>query len=465
MKTGLRSLACLALLIAGAIPAAAQWRQRDFVIGGYFFTRQHDPSSRFDPRPLVQLDAAGLDLVVSGCWFDSTEARSTVRMLDSLRTHRTGFKLKTLIMYYQPWNPSIVSVNPAFSGNWWAVREALAPKWGINSPSVEGYMVWDEPIEPRDFENIKGMTTLIDTLATTRGKLPFVNLLPIYASGQPRFDALYGHGKAEAYARYLDRYLGMFDADPNPAPLLCVDHYPYQTPTSRRDYCLNLRLMREAVERHSPPARRIPMWMVVQLAPYREPRAAYAATPSDAQIRWQVFAALAYGVKGVLYWTLVPAYEEQFGPGLLDARGAKSARYDFIRSLNTEVRGLGATLMRLDPVGVYHQNASNDEGIDADRIADTRRSRKLVADMTGGSNRGMVGWLRDRANGDDYLFVVNKDVSTARAFTVSLAPALRGVERITTAGPISAPCDTVARTFTTASLAPGAGALYHVIRP
>jgi hypothetical protein len=33
-------------------------------------------------------------------------------------------------------------------------------------------MVWDEPVPPIHFDNIRRMSTLIDTLAATRGKLP-----------------------------------------------------------------------------------------------------------------------------------------------------------------------------------------------------------------------------------------------------------------------------------------------------
>ena len=135
-----------------------------------------------------------------------------------------------------------------------------------------------------------------------------------------------------------------------------------------------------------------------------------------------------------------------------------------IHRLNDAVHGLGATLMKLDPVAVYHQSVAKDEGLASDSMGSVSRARALVADMTGGASRGMVGWLRDRVTGDDYLLVVNKDLAAARAFTVRLTPAVRGLQRVLDGAAQAAAIDTTARSFTTPALDPGSGALYHVVR-
>ncbi len=464
-RHGAAALALFAIALAAfAAPAAAAWRPSGFLIGGYHYTRDHDPASRFDARPLVELDAAGLDLVVSGGHYDSTEARWTVRMLDSLRARRPGFRLRTIVHYMLPWNPGIVSVNPAVASNAPAIRAALQPEWGINGPSVEGYMVWDEPVRPEHFENAGLLSALIDTLPATRGKLAFVNLLPIYAHGQPAYDASFGPDKVPAYERYLDRYLSLFDAAPDPAPLLCVDHYPFETAPERRDFYLNLRLMREAVERHRRPDAETPMWLVLQIAPARTPSRAYATSPTLAQIRAQASAALAYGVKGLLYWTLVPGVSDHYGPGLLDERGSRSSKFAGLARLNRDLHALGRELAKLDPVAAYHQDVRGEEGLERDALASPERSRELVADVMGGAGRGLVGWLRERGTGTDHLFVVNKDRARSRRFTVALTPRVRAVTRLGTARPEPVTLGADRRTFATPLLAPGAGALFRIER-
>lgn len=444
-------------------PVEGAWRQTEFAIGGFLHSRANDPASAGDPRALRAIADAGIRLLVNGDAFDSTEARATVRALDQLRREDPDFALRALILYTRPANPTIVSFNPAVPGNRGAIEHALQPGWGINSPSVEGYVLWDEPWADTSFRSIRELTWIVDTLPATRGKLPYVNLYPIYVSGQSHFDSTYGRDKVAAYRRYLDRYLGMFGAG-RPAPVLCVDHYPFQVPRTRRDFFLNLELMREAVERHRAVQGSVPMWLVVQLAPFRLPPGRFPSPPDLARVRWQVSGALAYGVKGIFYWTLVPGVDGHFGAGLLDEAGARTPRYDALRDVNATLAEFGPTLMRLDPVAAYHQNVTGEEGLADKAIASRSRSREVIEDMTGGANQGLVGWLRDRWNGEDYLFVVNKDLRVPQSFTLQLAAAPRAVEWKTGSGSRDVMPGPGARSFTTALLEPGAGALYRLVR-
>lgn len=464
-RRGARGVAPLAVALAlaawtGGAPSA-DWRPREFVVGGYYYSNERDPSSRFDASRLVRLDDAGIRLLVTGYALDSTEARAAVRMTDSLRAARPGFAMKLLVQYERPWNEGIVShnLNPELRRA--TLARTLDPAWGINSPSVEGWMLWDEPVDSAQFASIAHMTAQLDQNPVTRDKLPFVNLLPIYASGQPRYQR-FGRDPIEAYRRYLAEYRACFERDRRRVPLLCFDHYGFQTGGRRDDYFINLALVAEAARAAQPPGDPPPFWVVAQLSAFRGERGFYPA-PDAARLRFQAFAALAYGAKGILWWTLVPSIDGYFGDGALDARGRPAARFAALRELNRSLLDLGPTLVALQPLAVVHQSVAGWRDIADEALGDARRPRGAIADLTGGRGAGMVGVLRNPRTQEVYLLVVNKDLAKARRFQVRLAAAPRAVERIA-AGGRPAPVAITGAEFETPSLAAGGGALFRIVR-
>lgn len=449
------ALAMAIALLAGA-PAHATWRPREFVIGGYHYSDDRDPASRFDAARLVRLRDAGIRVLVTGTWFDSTEARAAVRMTDSLRRVRPGFDLRLIVQYERPANAGIVSNNPAVEGNAPAIRATLRPAWGIDSPSVEGWMLWDEPSSPEQFENLRRMTALLAADSTTRDRLPFINLLPFYAAGQKRF-ARFGSDAVPAYRRYLQTSFDVFEKDGREVPLLCFDHYPFMTGPMRNDFFVNLKLVAEAA-RSTPERAAIPFWVVVQLSPFRE-RSGSIHPLSMAQVRWQVDCAIAYGAKGILYWTLAPYVNDAFGSGVLDRAGHPAARFGEIRDFDRSLAAIGPTLMRLDPVTVIHQSAAGSIGIDSDTLPPAPRPGARIADVRGGDRRALVGWLKDRENGDDYVFLVNKDLARSRSFQVKLGGPARTARRIGADGRTRTLSGGV---LASPLLAPGEGALFRI---
>ncbi|MBP5738667.1 MAG: beta-galactosidase [Abditibacteriota bacterium] len=79
--------------------------------------------------------------------------------------------------------------------------------------------------------------------------------------------------------------------------------------------------------------------------------------PTDAEIRWQVYTALAYGSKGITYFTYaVPTGDASFvwGDGLMDRDGNKTRRYYAAKKINHEIGRMSDVLMNLKSVGVFH---------------------------------------------------------------------------------------------------------------
>ena len=111
--------------------------------------------------------------------------------------------------------------------------------------------------------------------------MPYINLFPTYASSKQLGNP--------TYADHLESFMRTV----RPA-VLSYDHYSLMKDgTDRKDYFENLSLIREAGLRWG-----VPPWNIILSIPhfgYRD--------PTEAEMRWQVYTSLAYGMKGILYFT------------------------------------------------------------------------------------------------------------------------------------------------------------------
>ena len=142
-----------------------------------------------------------------------------------------------------------------------------------------GYGLRDEP-NAKDFPE---MRQLVDAVRAARpGKLGYINLFPSYASP-------WGQLGAENYDDYVRQFIEVVDPD-----VLCMDHYPIFKPDrdGRDGYCADLAVMRKYALQQN-----IPFWNFFNAMPYGP-----HTDPTASQMRWQVYASLTYGAKGVLYF-------------------------------------------------------------------------------------------------------------------------------------------------------------------
>lgn len=116
--------------------------------------------------------------------------------------------------------------------------------------------------------------------------------------------------------------------------------------------------------------------------------------PSESDLWWQVYSLLAYGAKGLCYYTYYgpnpegpdfAVHYEEWKPGILDAAGDKpTERYEVVKKINGEVSALGQTLLGL----VW-------ERVGSPYIVRVEGKRSLVTSLTG-------------TDGARYLFVINE---------------------------------------------------------
>lgn len=214
--------------------------------------------------------------------------------------------------------------------------------WPTNE-SCWGYLLRDEP-GVADFPGLARSVAEIRQLRPDR--LAYINLFPNYANATQLGVATY------------EEHVARFMAEVKPA-VLSMDHYPLMKPgADRRDaYCDNL----ETFRRHSVAAG-VPFWNFFHSMPFAD-----RMDPTEAQIRWQIFTAIAYGAKGVLhfcYWTPgqgnAGTGEFPKGGAILTAEGRRTRHYDEARRINAEVKHWGPTLMQLTGEGVLRVNTGKE---------------------------------------------------------------------------------------------------------
>lgn len=209
-------------------------------------------------------------------------------------------------------------------------RDATSPEEYPDGPACWGYMMRDEP----GASDFAGLRTWLDQIRAARpGRLGYINLLPDYAS-----PAQLG---TDTYEEHVRRFLDEVGTD-----VLSMDHYPIMRPDAdgREGYCRNLEVFRRQAQRVG-----VPFWNFFNTMPYGP-----HYDPTEAQLRWQAFASVAYGAKGVLYFCYWTPRGDEFpkGGAILTADGRRTRHYEEAKRINAILAAWGPTLMQLTATGV-----------------------------------------------------------------------------------------------------------------
>lgn len=200
-----------------------------------------------------------------------------------------------------------------------------APDAWPDHPALWGYLLMDEP-SARQFSELRSQ---VDAIRLGRpGKLAYINLFPNYASAEQL--------GTPSYEDHVNRFIAEVRPD-----VLSMDHYPRFGPgrDGRDKYCQNLAVMRQASL-----AAGIPFWNFFNTMPYGP-----HTDPTEAQLRWQIYASVAYGARGVMYFCYWTPRGDEFpkGGAILTAAGRRTRHYDEAKRLNAALKQLGPTLMCL----------------------------------------------------------------------------------------------------------------------
>jgi hypothetical protein len=130
--------------------------------------------------------------------------------------------------------------------------------------------------------------------------------------------------------------------------VLSYDHYALlDDGTTRPGYYDNLEVIRRKALEH-----RTPFWQIILLTPHFNYR-----DPSEADLRWQAYTTLAYGGKGLSYFTYWTPNHANYRNAIIDPFGYRTHHYAWVRRINREIQNIGPTLLTLTSQRVYRIEA------------------------------------------------------------------------------------------------------------
>ena len=270
-------------------------------------------------------------------------------------------------------------------------------------PALAGLNLYDEP--SRALFGIVGYAKeVLQGLAAKQ--LPYVNIWPSYAS----LSAL----GTSSYEEYLRLYLS--EVKP---PLLCFDHYPLLSGTQiTSNYFYNLAVIR----RYSLQAG-IPSWAFIQSAEFGGSGTgiSYRRRPNEAEIRWQINVSLAYGAKGIQYFTYWTPTATGFVKSLVSRDGVLSPLYAYAKRANDRLKVVGKVLLPLTSESVVHANENP-----LPKGAKAFKADGYIKSVSGSSV--ILGRFRALAGGTKrYFLVTNRSFANAAQTWLKLSDSVSEV--------------------------------------
>jgi hypothetical protein len=256
-------------------------------------------------------------------------------------------------------------------------------------PALEGFYGWDEPAS----DLFAPLGALNQEFTKQAPNLLFhINLFPTYATPQQL--------GTPNYRDHLKRYLAAVKPQ-----VLCFDHYALMADGAiRPDYFENLALIREEALKN-----RLPPWIFILSS-----RHFNYADPNEGQMRWQAYTALAYGMKGILYFLYWP-YKPLSDTAIVDLEGKPTRLYPIVKKINGEIRTLGKTLLSLTSTGAYHTG----------RIPAGAARLPLDAPLQLPADKSLVVGLFEDPGKIQYVLIANADPQQPVDFTVTLHPEVK----------------------------------------
>lgn len=308
--------------------------------------------------------------------------------------------------------------------------QALARDIGDN-PAVLGFYLRDEP-HASLMPGLGKVAALLNEVMP--GKWPYVNLFPYRVSPERM-----GASSYDAYVRML--------VDVVRQPFLSYDNYSLVGGEMLDSFYTNLEIIRRlSLETGKP------FWNCVLANAHFN-----YMEPSDATFHLQAYATMAYGGRGLQYFTYFTPPIGNYRLGAVDWFGNRTSTWEMLRRINWQIHALAPTLVRLRSTGVYHYPDVPDQGkylAESRFIAAVEMTQRLV--RTPAMPRFLIGEFED-PQGRPYVMLVNKDLANSFQFRVRTKPEGRKLFRVS---PYSGKEEPLGREMDW--LAPGAGILLRL---
>ncbi len=272
-------------------------------------------------------------------------------------------------------------------------------------PALEVYFITDEP----GAGAFAGLGKLVAYLHERDPRhLAYINLFPTYANEKQLGVSVADAAKAKVtvpeqvagvkadeavvlrYLEHLRQYVDTVKPD-----LISYDHYHFHkhadgSDTDGKEYFLNLGLIRKAALDAGKPFLNIIQADTIEKS-WRLPKAD--------EIRWLAFTTMAYGGRGISYFTY-------WGPksyGGLYQDGVAAPLAKDVAALNHEIAKFGAALMKLDSLGAYHTEpvSYGGEAVSADCPVQIEKPGEFVLGVFGSEGKANAFMVVNRSYRQD----------------------------------------------------------------
>ncbi len=273
----------------------------------------------------AEIAGAGFNFVIGGNGVNTTDLHQ--RALDTAAANGLRYLITDNILH----NALRGEVSPDLQEAVTQRLERLIEDHGAH-PALAGVNLFEEP-STRVFGILAYATRELRRLAPQ--ELPYINIVPSY-TGQSSLGS-------RTYEGYLDRYFRKVGP-----PMVSFDHYPLLESGITPDYFSNWAQIRSLALRFG-----VPSWVLLQSVGFTEGRGGLPKRrpPTQAELFWQTNVGLAYGAKGVqyfTYWTPEDNPKTKFGSAMVTREGQLTPLYQYARNVNAQLRVFGKALLPLD---------------------------------------------------------------------------------------------------------------------
>ncbi len=271
-------------------------------------------------------------------------------------------------------------------------------------PALAGYCIKDEP----HLEEFPGLASVARAYTETDpDHLSYINLFPNYATQEQL--------GTETYEEYVEQYIEIVRPQ-----FVSYDHYAlFEKAPLRSGYFANLEVIRRLSIKNG-----LPFWNIV----LGNSHFTYAE-PTPAGMRFQAFTTLAYGGKGISWFTYIAPEVGNYRLAPLDQFGNRTPTWYALQNVSLQIEQLAPVLLALRSERVYHFGDLPEGGRPAPASAWVRNVRGTHAQFLVGE------FIHENSSdtiaaGDRFLMLVNKDLTHSSNYRLELADASLKLERV-----------------------------------
>jgi hypothetical protein len=387
---------------------------------------------RVKPEEFIIFPWGGMPLnqVESGAWGDLADADAMIKDLYDCGLNATGFIPSNYLEYAVKHHLAAIIAGDIHTGESTTQPQADAAIKKVMDgipkhlrKAVYAFYVRDEPNA-----SLFPVLRIWSEAIKKQGVMPYINLFPDYASAIQL--------GSKDYEEHLDKFVQTCE----PAYISYDNYSLFEGGELNEDrFFSNLESVRKKSQQYE-----IPFWNVILGNMHFQ-----YAEPSDATFNIQVYATLAYGGKGIGYFTFYTPNVGNYRLAPIDRFGYRTKTWDMMRNINLQIHTLAPIYCKLKNINVFHTGniPKGAQGIDA---------AVLVKSVSPNLEKGLlVGEFVD-ADNHPYVMVVNKHLHSSFSVDVSFKKEGK-VMMINAYTGQKVPCDGEQHW-----LAPGAGALLTV---